>query len=515
VKIRARGRTYATAAVAADAKVEGIAGQVKNFLKRPCRGSSPQVGNRGTIPFDRVIAPAVTFAVGRLRSKRLAVGEIMAHSAWRDLGKHLLARLSFALAPTLRLQHSIEKAVERSERRRHESGEINFLETVKEFPGALDTAARIIAAWWEAQDELLDRLWRDKDNLCDVFLNGRRHFRIVRIRAGLSDPHNGGKTATMLEFAGRGRVIYKPRSGAGEELWFTALGWLARNGLQFSFRVPKILKRKNYLWMEFLPTRGCRTAREIRNFYFRWGAQAALAQILGATDLHRENWLAVGSQPILVDAELIGDAEPPKRTGRTRLDRQSLPMLLQTGLLPLTPRDRVGFYQGIAPFDATIPETAPPSCWPRYRRAIQKPSKYVNDLVRGFEAVAGIFADRCSAEKFFREIVSPAGQRKDGRVLLRASAQYARLLRDSVEARNMVSAGERWRLLARECCASAENRRVGLAEVRSLLRCDIPKFTTRRRAVPASWKSFSAAIADLKGSSRLLRRRVLLGIRPV
>jgi len=266
--------------------------------------------------------------------------------------------------------------------------------------------------------------------------------------------------------------------------------------------------------MEFLPMTSCGSFRAVRLFYFRWGVQAALAQILAATDLHRDNWLAVGSQPILVDAELIGDAELPLRPrGVNSVDRQSLPALLRTGLLPLTSRDRVGFYRGIAPLDATISETAPSNCWPRYRRVPQKPSRYVNDLFCGFEAVTGIFADRGQAEKFFREIILPARRQGNGRVLLRASSQYARLLRESFEPRNMIARGERWRRLSRECCALAESRRVGLAEARALLRCDIPKFTTRRRAVPASWKPFSAAIAELKDSSRLLRRRVLLGTR--
>ncbi|PYS68109.1 MAG: hypothetical protein DMF73_17605, partial [Acidobacteria bacterium] len=132
---------------------------------------------------------------------------------------------------------------------------------------------------------------------------------------------------------------------------------------------------------------------------------------------------------------------------------------------------------------------------------------------RGFEAVVGVFATPELAGEFFHEIILPVRRQELGRVLLRASARYALLLRESFEARNMISTGERWRWLKRECCASAMKRQVGLAEARALLRCDIPKFMTRREALPGSWRQFSAAIADLKDSSRLLRRRVLLGTR--
>ncbi|MEY2600702.1 MAG: hypothetical protein QOJ36_21 [Verrucomicrobiota bacterium] len=466
--------------------------------------------------------PAVRFALTQLqRVTPPAAEKVLTRSVWDDLHRDLSTRLAFALAPTLHLQQTAAKAVARSlpidhngKRRHAMRGNITLLETISEFPDLLETAAQLISAWIDAQRELFARLLRDKAGLCSVFLHARKpFFRVTRIRPRLSDPHDGARTATMVEFVGDRRVIYKPRRPDREELWFAALGWLNRNGIRVSFCVPKMLARRNYLWMEFLQTKGCKSLTAVRLFYFRWGAQAGLAQILRATDLHRENWLAIGAQPILVDAELIGDAEPmSSRKKRNSKHRQSLPALLQTGLLPLVSRDRAGFYCGIAPFDATIPKSAPPKCWPRYKRVPQKPSRYVNDLVRGFDAVASVFATPGLAQKFFREIVLRAGWNEDGRVLLRASAVYARLLRKSFEARNMTSTGERWRRLLRECCASAARRRDGLAEARALLRSDIPKFMTRRRPLP-SWRGFLAGIADLKRSSRLLRRRVLLRTR--
>jgi len=460
--------------------------------------------------------PAAHFALTQLqRIAPPATEKVLTKSAWDDLHRDLSARLALALTPTLRLQQAAAKAVAHSlpidhngERRRAMRGKVSLLETIIEFPDLLETAAQLISAWIDAQRELFARLLRDAAGLRSSFLHARELFRVAHIRAKLSDPHDGARTATMVEFVGDRRVIYKPRPSDREELWFEALRWLNRNGIRASFRVPKMLARRKYVWMEFLRMKGCKNPTAVRLFYFRWGTQAALAQILGATDLHRDNWLALGSQPILVDAELIGDAEPTSSRGR-----QSLPALLQTGLLPLVSRDRAGFYRGIAPFDATIPKSAPAKCWPRYKRVPQRPSKYVNDLVRGFDAVASIFATPGLARQFFREIMLRATWNRDRRVLLRASAAYARLLRESFEARNMVSPSERWRRLVRECCVSAGSRRIGLAEARALLRCDIPKFTTRRRIVPVPQNELSAAIAELKDSSRLLRRRVLLGTR--
>jgi len=202
---------------------------------------------------------------------------------------------------------------------------ITLLKTVRAFPGALETVADLIAAWIDAQQELLNRLVRDERLLRECFLGGQKHFYVSAIRPGFSDPHDGGRTVTLIEFSRNRRVIYKPRSCEGEQFWFAALSWLDCNGPRVACRVPGLISRKNYSWMEFLRPRSCQSLKEARLFYFRWGAQVALAEILGASDLHRENWLAVGSQPVLVDAELIGDASNLSRRGNNKcLDRQSL-----------------------------------------------------------------------------------------------------------------------------------------------------------------------------------------------
>ena len=473
-------------------------------------------GRAVSFSFDEVLAPAVRFGVNELRrSTPSAVKRILANSAWNDLGRHLSARLTFALTPTLFFYQKVAKAVAWSMPVKDRAGNrgaadrITLLEASQEFPDLLETASRLIFAWIEAQRELLTRLWKDRVAVSSIFLRGTGRFRVVGIRPGLSDPHDAGRSVTLIQFAGARRVIYKPRPCDGEQLWFEALAWLNRNGIRAPFRIPILLPRKNYTWMEFLRPKTCRNRSMVRLFYFRWGVQVALAQLLEATDLHRENWLAVGSQPILVDAELIGDERHSSSLRRKKaLDRQSPAVLLRTGLLPLTRRDRAGSYHGIAPFDATIAENGPIGCWPRCSGAIQKPAAYVNDLSRGFTAVVEIFGIAGSAREFYREIIlRSGGERENRRVLLRASAQYARFLRASLEPRNMISTGERWRRLVRACCASSIDRRTGVAEARALLRCDIPKFTARRSFRPLSWNRFSGAIANLKNSLRLLRSR--------
>jgi lantibiotic modifying enzyme len=460
---------------------------------------------------DGILTPVASFAVNRLRQELRRMKVRVTKAVWRDLRQNIAERLIFALTPTLRFHKELAKTVARGLKpvgSHRSDSDITLLESFAEFPDLLDTATRLISSWIAAQLELFTRMFVDKRNLSTFFFT-RRPLRVARIQAGLSDPHDGGRTVTMIQFDGGLRVIYKPRRCDGELLWLEALRWLDRNGIHADFRIPKILARKGYFWMEFLRKRDCKNAAQIRSFYFRWGIQAAMAQILGATDLHRDNWVPVGSQPILVDAELMGDAEMAPEN-RLSLDRH-LPAVLQTGLLPITARDRAGFYRGIAPFDELLLEKGPMECWPRCRGTIEKPARYVEELVAGFQAATDFFSSRRIQKDFFKEIILRIP--RSVRVLQRATAQYARLLRESLEARKMFPAGQRRRWLTQECLRSAASRRIGLGEACALLRCDIPKFTKPFERLPISRQQFLTAIVDLKQSLRLFRNRVLLGKR--
>lgn len=492
-----------------DAGAKRIARDLQLFLTRDvAAGKTPS--RRQLQSIDQMFSPVCRFAVERLRRQARCPQTVVAKTAWRDLERNLCERLVFVIAPTSRVhQRAIQALAGNFSPRARSWIDIKPLDIFAEFPGSLETAARLISVWAEAQGELLERVARDRDEISLRFFDKKRPTRVTHIRAGLSDPHERGRTVTLVQLANRDRVIYKPRPCDGELLWFEAQRWLNRNGLLIPFRIPKILSRKNYAWMEFLPRSPCKNLREVRQFYFRWGAQAALAQILGATDLHRGNWLAAGAQPILLDAESIGETEVDWRGERAAQDRR-VPAILRTGLLPITARDRVGFYRGIAPFDGImISDTAAtPQCWPRYRRAIRRPSSYVKETGAGFAAVADLFAAKQMRTAFFEDVMLRIP--KDRRLLLRATKKYFRLLCESLEPRWLIARGQRWRWLVQHCCASAIDQSAGIAEARSLLSCDIPKFTVCRRAV-GSREAFSTRIAELKKSVRLLRSRVRLG----
>lgn len=460
---------------------------------------------------DAIFAPVCRFAVERLRQRTRRARPVIANTVWCDLERDLSERLALAMAATSRVyRRGVQALVPNSRQRSRSWIEIDPLDIFAEFPGALETAAHLISVWTEAQAELLARAARDRHEIGVKFFGKKTPLPVVRVHPGLSDPHDGGRTVTMVQFASGNRVIYKPRVCDGELVWFEALRWLHRDGLCPSFQIPTILRRTNYAWMEFLHPSACKNLCDVRLFYFRWGVQGALAQILGAADLHRGNWLAVGAQPILVDAESIGEIEL-NSCGEVAAGDRHLPAILRTGLLPIIARDRVGFYRGIAPFDdAVISNNATASQhWPRYRGAFHRPSEYVDEIASGFAAVAQPFAAKRMRDAFFKEVMLRIPTER--RLLLRATKEYLRILCESLEPRHLIAPGARLRWLLEQCCASALDRGVGREEARSLLYCDIPKFTAHRRAIIGSRKAFAARISELKKGLRLLRSRIRVG----
>ena len=184
--------------------------ELKTFLVRQSRNDSHGRRRRGGASSgEEIVAPAVSFAIARLGRTALGMSRILQSSGWNDLRRHLSARLSFALAPTLCVLQNAAKAAGCLD-------EITLLEAISEFPDLLDTTARIISTWVDAQRELLVRIRRDEKEISRMFVAAHRPLSVRHIRPGLSDPHDGGRTATMVEFGAARRLIYKPRSANGE-----------------------------------------------------------------------------------------------------------------------------------------------------------------------------------------------------------------------------------------------------------------------------------------------------------
>src|SRR6202008_1043288 len=108
------------------------------------------------------------------------------------------------------------------------------------FPVLAKLWSQLICQWCDNVSELLARVERDKQALSRCFFHGQPVGEIIDLRAGLSDPHNKGRTVMHVRFQA-GSIIYKPRRGHGEQEWFNLVDYLNVRYLRPKLKAARVL----------------------------------------------------------------------------------------------------------------------------------------------------------------------------------------------------------------------------------------------------------------------------------
>lgn len=280
------------------------------------------------VPFAEILLPIVTTARRRLRA---VAGDAeragLSDEALSALEHGLLQQLSHLCEPTLRVALGVFQA-------RHSSGWLaagsalwngagppddftahmlqSGLEALLEEHSAL---ARLLATrvsfWIEATAELLQRLASDRRALDAGFGSAGPLGSVLGVQADLSDSHSRGRTVSVLTFESGTKVVYKPRNIAMERVFNELLEWINQRAPDPALRTLRVLDRGAYGWVEFAAAQDCNDSVEVERYYHRAGRLLCLAHALGAGDLHRENVVASGEHPVLIDLEVL---MTPRRT---------------------------------------------------------------------------------------------------------------------------------------------------------------------------------------------------------
>jgi type 2 lantibiotic biosynthesis protein LanM len=202
-----------------------------------------------------------------------------------------------------------------------------------EYPVLVRLLSQETEHWVVYISELLQRLHSDWPLIqCDLF-DQRATGKLRSANADAGDTHNGGRSVTILEFDSGVRLVYKPRSTAGEKVFSGALEWLNRKTPELPLKTYRVLDRGCYGWCEYVEPAPCKSQAELKRFYHRQGKLLALGFALRMSDLYFENILASGEYPVVADAESIMEMihSEDLRNPRWFALEQSL---LAVGLLP-------------------------------------------------------------------------------------------------------------------------------------------------------------------------------------
>jgi len=336
----------------------------------------------------------------------------------------------------------------------------------------------LVRTWVGAQHEMLSRLASDREAigawLCSACV------RVVGIEAGLSDRHNGGRTVAIFTFESGLRVVYKPREMGIEDWYCRFAAWLNEAGAPFAIRAARVLTRPGYGWMEFVPHRRCASEPELRRYYRNAGGLLCVLHLLRARDCHFQNLIARGEYPVLVDAEMLFQAQ---------LSERETASVTQTGLIPSFRFGPEGQHYDVSALGfverkAThfrVPEWSasgvrfaigvlePRENIPWMHGDAAPPRNYVTEMIDGFTQTYRFFADSMD----HREVLAwmRAAAALPVRCLVRETMEYYHALSSGMGSKTQVA-------IALPELASARAIFSGLRqqELAALERLDIPRF---------------------------------------
>jgi type 2 lantibiotic biosynthesis protein LanM len=403
-----------------------------------------------------------------------------------------------------------------------------------------------------AGQELMIRFAADRPAVVGSLLGGVDPGPAVAAEPGLGDRHRQGRSVTVVTFADGRKVVYKPRSLAAHALFGDVAGWLNQRVPQAGLRTARVLLRPGYGWQEFVTAQALPSQAAAGDFYRREGMLLAALHVLCAVDVHCENVVACGDQPMLIDLETLfhpvlpyphmaGD-DPAAAALTASVQRTSLLPCLSAGehgqadlsgmggdrasirpdgVLdwepPATDRSRlIRRATPVGPARTASPAGTGPvgttGMSPRNRPCRDgrpaEPADHEAAVLEGFRlGYDAIVADRA---RFIRLIMSRADI--ETRVVVRPSRGYARLLDESTAPDLLRDGRDRDRALAvlHEASAAAHPlphsaslwRRLAPHEVADLWTGDIP-LVTARPAARGLWTSAGWYLPGLLGRPAL------------
>jgi lantibiotic modifying enzyme len=351
------------------------------------------------------------------------------------------------------------------------------------FPVLAGLWVSAIRQWRDHIFEVLERVKKDRDTISRLFFNDRSLGSIKDMRPGLSDPHHGGRSVTLLQFES-GRLIYKPRSGRGEATWFELLQRMNANGFAPKLRAARVLDRRSYCWMEHVEAGSCKNERAVRRFYKRLGGMIAAAHLLKAVDCHRQNLIAAGEDPVLVDVDALWHVSPVTKT------QAPADLLYRTGFFPNPRRKSLQSRSSVLGSSRTGKHLA------RIAGRPVVPRDYTEDLLRGFSAgwkcLIGTAARRAAFRRKIRQI-----RARPRRWIYLATERYAAIRRESVSPAALQSEAARNTVIHRLSLRSSVSPSVNRAEIKALQQLDLPYFVRKTsEAMPADSGTLPSELSE-------------------
>ena len=485
------------------------------------------------VPFEDLLAPFVCAARHRLNKACDGRFDRLATAARTACERALLLNLSDMAARVLLVEFRAFKAsnqyqisgakggltsnesAEGDDRRNYRSfvaefGDAGWAGIFRDYPALARILAFTFLHWLDSTGEFLRRLDQDLVEIRRKFFSARDIGDVIALQPSLSDPHNGGRTVVIVTFAPGARVVYKPNSQQLEAAYLAFLAWLEEQGCPIRLRGVEVVNRGRYGWAEFIENRPCAARDDAHVYYRRLGGLLCLIYALNGVDMHFENVVACGDEPIPIDLETIyHPVLPIEQSDDVDLASARLRhSVLRAHILPNPVKLHDGYYDisviGRSPdnqrpvkmlkwahINADAMNFAPGEApspvggnTPRFADHSLSATPFVSDMLRGFEDMYRFLLTRRehllgADSPLNRMFACPA------RLLFRATGYYQSVLNKALNPSSLQDGADfaiQLDVLARSRLKSPfpeAMSRLLHAETRALLQGDIPKFSAR------------------------------------
>ncbi|PRR79655.1 type 2 lanthipeptide synthetase LanM [Clostridium vincentii] len=157
---------------------------------------------------------------------------------------------------------------------------------------------------------ILEVLTHTKEHMSEIksyILNSNEDIKVKTIVSSLGDSHKRGRTVSIINFTNRDKVIFKPRSLELDNGFNKFIDYLneKHNDVNSNLYKVKVISGENYGFCEFIERKDCNNEEEVKQFYYRTGKLLGALFALNAKDIHHENIIAMGNQPVVIDLEAL------------------------------------------------------------------------------------------------------------------------------------------------------------------------------------------------------------------
>lgn len=216
---------------------------------------------------------------------------------------------------------------------KHLLNERECREFLKKYSVMTDLLIRKTRDYIHYVNEILQCFYQDREAISKEFHIEQNAMDITKISFNQDEEHFPGRIVAQVSLKSGERFYYKPHSLLLTEQYQKIENWLwEKMGLEKSRHL--VTSRDDYGWEQEVTEAECKCAKEIKEFYYRCGAECCLAYVLGMTDIHMDNVIAHGKYPVIIDTEFMFDRRIEVGTQRKNLQKDLMDTVIHTGFVP-------------------------------------------------------------------------------------------------------------------------------------------------------------------------------------